>query len=462
MDPQIVRLRERVAQSYETMSRALTAAEEADPHAPGYDGEALTRAFTDARSAHAKACEALENREAVLEARANLPVNPLPDGPYEFGGSLSVGDTRDLEYREGGRHNYFADLAARKEGDSAAAERLTAHGRQVNDLRHPEVAKRLAKGGMESRAINTTDGTGGELVPPLWLTDRWVPLQRAGRPIANTLNMLPLPPETDNINLPAVATGATVAIQTDGGSVSSTDITTGAVTAAVQTIAGQQDTSIQLRDLSAPGVDVVIFDDLARAYAALLDQKVISGSATNAKGLDAVSGINGVTYTQATPTTATLYPKLADGYNQVCTGRFLPPSVIGLHPRRWASILASLDTANRPLVVPRDSAAFNPVGTFEDVAAEAIVGTMFGVPIVIDSQIPTTLGAGTNQDEIILYRAEDVYLWESAPRLRVFEDVLSGTLEVRFQIYGYYAIAAGRYVSAISLITGTGLVAPTF
>jgi hypothetical protein len=33
---------------------------------------------------------------------------------------------------------------------------------------------------------------------------------------------------------------------------------------------------------------------------------------------------------------------------------------------------------------------------------------------------------------------------------------------VRISAWGYFAFAGGRYPGAISLITGTGLVAPTF
>jgi hypothetical protein len=54
-------------------------------------------------------------------------------------------------------------------------------------------------------------------------------------------------------------------------------------------------------------------------------------------------------------------------------------------------------------------------------------------------------------------------LWEEGqPRTRVFEDIGSGTLTVRLSCYGFFAFMANRYPGAISLITGTGLVTPTF
>ena len=43
-----------------------------------------------------------------------------------------------------------------------------------------------------------------------------------------------------------------------------------------------------------PGVDEVIFDDLSRAYVTQLDVKVIEGRVTNAKGINELSGTNGL------------------------------------------------------------------------------------------------------------------------------------------------------------------------
>jgi hypothetical protein len=132
-----------------------------------------------------------------------------------------------------------------------------------------------------------------------------------------------------------------------------------------------------------------------------------------------------------------------------------------MHPRRWAWFLASVDSQNRPLVVPN---AYNPVnatGILSDVAAENIVGSIQGIPVLVDASVPTTLSS--TQDAIIVTRAEDLFLFEdNAPRVRVFEEVLSGTLQVRAQVYGYFGFTASRYAKASAKITGTGLAAPTF
>jgi hypothetical protein len=63
---------------------------------------------------------------------------------------------------------------------------------------------------------------------------------------------------------------------------------------------------------------------------------------------------------------------------------------------------------------------------------------------------------------VIVMRAADSYLWESAIRTRVLPDVGSGTLTVRLQVYGYLAFTAERQPKSICVIGGTGLAAPTF
>ena len=78
--------------------------------------------------------------------------------------------------------------------------------------------------------------------------------------------------------------------------------------------------------------------------------------------------------------------------------------------------------------------------------------------------ISTSLGAGTNEDAIIVAKADDILLWEDsiAPTELRFEEVGGDTLQVKLVVYGYSAFTAGRYPTAICKVTGTGLVTPTF
>jgi len=54
----------------------------------------------------------------------------------------------------------------------------------------------------------------------------------------------------------------------------------------------------------------------------------------------------------------------------------------------------------------------------------------------------------------------DSYLFESGVKTRVLNDVLSSSLTVRFQVYGYAALIH-RFAKSVSAISGTGAVTPS-
>jgi len=356
-------------------------------------------------------------------------------------------------YERGNGNSYFRDLARAQlnlDGDGSARDRLVRHAQDVAT-------------GTEYRDLNRTDGNGGYFVPPAWLMSQWVDLARAGRATANLMDSQPLPPGTDSINIPKVATGTTTAIQTaDNAEVSETDLTDTSVMAPVRTVAGQQDLAIQLLDQSPVNFDEVVFRDLMADYATKVDLQVIAGtgSAGQVTGIRSTAGIETVAVTGTS--VAAVYAKIADAVQRVHTLRFMPPSVIVMHPRRWAWLLAAVDSTGRPLVTPNAGNPQNNIATLGAVAAEQVVGQMHGLPVVTDPNIPTNLGTGTNEDVIFVLRASDLLLWESGIRSRVLPEVGSGTLTTRLQVYGYIAFSGARYPKSIVEIGGAGLVAPTF
>jgi HK97 family phage major capsid protein len=355
-------------------------------------------------------------------------------------------------YVQGNGRSYLQDLARVQMNmdDGSAAERLRRHAQEVATDK-------------EYRDLNRTDGTGGQFVPPLWLMSQYIELARAGRAYANLVPSQGLPAGTDSINIPKILTGTATAVQNgDNTAVAETDLTDGSVNARVQTIAGQQDVAIQLLDQSPVSFDQVIFRDLVADYATKVDLQVISGTGANGQ----VLGVRNTSGIQTIALTGTLvkdvYPKIADAIQRVQTSRFMPPTHIVMHPRRWAAFLAALDSQNRPLVVPNAGSPMNAIATTDGVAMEQVVGHMHGLPVVTDPSLPTTLGVGTNEDVIHVLRASDLLLYESGIRTRVLPDVGSGNLTVRLQVYGYIAFTAARYAQSVVEIGGAGLAAPTF
>lgn len=376
--------------------------------------------------------EARDQRAAELRTR-------LGGGTQQSSPVLESVSEPDM-YRKGGPNSFFRDLARRAlRNDSEATTRLEQH----------------------QRAISTTDGAIGEVVPPTWIISDLIELVRAGRVAADQVRRESWPGGTDSISLPRVTTGTAVAQQaTQNTNLNNQDMATDSVKAVVKTVGGVQTVSQQLIDLSPLNIDEIVLGDLAADYAVKVDQFLLTNNATDAKGILSASGVNAITYTDASPSLPELYAKIADAVRQVHEGRMLPPDKIFMHPRRWAACLASLDTANRPLLTPY--APSNAPGTTNGPVSQGLVGQIQGLPVYVDPNIPTNLGAGTNEDRIIVLRSSDVILYESTPRAAAFTETKAEQLSVLFRIYGYLGVFTERLPKAISVISGTGLVTPTF
>lgn len=425
---------------------------------PDGEGEGQSAASGDGEEGSSESRSEPAPTRAVTVDETTLRSAQPRGAQRQLGGSRVTVGHEPLTY-ERDRHDvsFFRDLYFASKGDGVAGARLQRHRREA---------------AVEIRALSSTDGVGGDFVPPVWMMNEWTAVARAARPIANLVNHLPLPANTDSINIPKVLTGSATAAQADAGAVQSTDPTTGALSVPVKTLAGQVDTSRQLLDRSTPGIDTILFNDLVADYNTKVDLQVILGSGTgaNAKGILSDSNRVIVTFTSGSPTAAALYSKTADAIQQIGTNRFLPAQVIVMHPRRWGWLTAQADSSGRPLVVPSasygsDGTAVNPFGTTQvpGLVENGPVGMWQGLPVYLDASIPTNQGAGTNEDVIFVLRPSDLYLWEQGtPNTRVYEEVLSGNLQVRFQVFGYFAFTSERYSKASATIGGTGLVAPTF
>jgi HK97 family phage major capsid protein len=415
-------------------------------------------------------------RAAAAAAAVETPAGQARTGHSVTGYSgarfYAGADESGATYARGNGRSYVADMVRHRLGDTDATARLSTHAQEM-DRRMADRDFRAAAGrvwaqdpAQEFRVNpNRTDGQGGLFVPPAWLVSEYVSLARFGRVAADLCGPRPLPPGTDTINIPALATGTAVAIQTaDAAAVSSVDLTDTSVSAPVRTLAGQQDIAIQLLDQSPINFDEVVLGDLLGDYATKLDVQVLSGTGAAGQmgGILNVAGINAVTYTDATPTLPELVPPLGQAASKVATvGKAGPASGSLVHPATWNWALTQLDTTNRPLVDASTGGPFNPIGAGTPAGAmEGAVGTLLGLPVYLDGNLPTNLGVGTNETRIVTTKWDELYLWESQVRMRVMPEVLSNTLQVRLQVYAYVALIANRRPGAISVISGTGMIAP--
>lgn len=336
-------------------------------------------------------------------------------------------------------NSFLADaFAAQFNGDFEAKERLSRH---------------MTEERIERRDVTSANFAG--LVVPQFLTDLAAPYARAGRPVADAARKHPLPAQGLTISISKVTTGSSAAVQTEGAAVSETNMDDTKLDITVKTIAGQQTVSRQALERGT-GVDAIVMNDLISAYHTTLDAGVVAELLASAG--------QAVTYTDASPSVAELYPKLMDAIQKVQTTFFAGPNAIIMHPRRLAFIMAALDSTNRPLVVP---APRNQNGIASGNGA-ALYGNsgyeIAGLPIITDANVSTAQGAGTDQDTIYVGNLQELHLWEdaNAPMYLRFDQPKAAELDVLAVVYGYSAYTANRYPNAWAQINGTGLVTPTF
>ncbi len=239
--------------------------------------------------------------------------------------------------------------------------------------------------------------------------------------MANLCHTEVLPPGVSSVNLPRVLTGTTTAIQTtQNTALSQTDMTTAAVSSSIVTIGGKQVVSQQLLDQSGIPFDRVILGDLTADYARQLDTQVLTGSGTagQLRGYLTATSTNNQTWTQATPTAGLFYSQLAKLQGAINANRYASPDTVVMHPRRWAWLASFADSTGRPLVVP-SSGGFNSMANPGANAAQGFVGTVLGMEVYTDPNVPTNLGAGTNQDVVLVFLRDDLWL-SSRPYARKF------------------------------------------
>ena len=355
-----------------------------------------------------------------------------------------------LTYAQDASTSFFRDIYnSQMNHDPQAQARISRHSDEMK---------------VEYRDGSTTNYAG--LVVPQYLTELAAELARAGRPFANLCTALPLPNSGMTINISRVTTGATAAAQaTENSAVSEQDIDDTLMSLDIRTISGQQDISRQALDRGT-GIDALIMADLSGAIATSLDDGMINGAGTSGTllGLKNITGINAVTYTDASPTVAELYPKLLDAIQKINSNRYAGPDLIVMHPRRAAWMAAAVDGQSRPLVLPQANVPSNAMGT-GPVAGYGSTGLQVaGIPIVTDANIQTDAGSGNNEDNIFVVRRADMLLFESpgAPSMVRMDQTLGGNLTVKMVAWQYACFIGGRYPAAISMISGTGLVAPSF
>lgn len=332
-----------------------------------------------------------------------------------------------------------------------ALESPVLRGRYEGDPDHPERdtdlpnaryrLEQARKGTAFDQEWRDISGSGTSFLPtvgavPGYIAEAFATSARSLAPLTEYLISRPHPGSL-TITTPRIVSGAAVNVQTaENAAVQETDPTSALQQVPTATIAGQLDLSAQLYEFSNPDADTWVSAELGADYAAKLEVQVISGSGSSGQttGFRNVSGQTAVTHTNATPTAATNYAKIGDLIQQTAVASGIRPDTLVLAPRRREFIESKLGW----------------------------VPTWFGLTVIESPSMPLTLGAGTNQDPVIVFPRNEVFLYERPIRFAVYPQVGSSTLTVRLSALGYAALLANRKPTAIGVSTGTEWVAPTF
>lgn len=420
-------------------------------------------AFDEAQAEVERSKNHMDELERRYQARENTPTILRPE-PATSNNSGSDGinvryarpansERQEPVYRPDNHGtSFFRDMLAAKAGDAEARKRLDTNAAMAVD----DYKSRL---GIDYRDMQNLSTQGAEFIPTIYLNELWVAPSIASRPFADALPGYPLPATGTTLSLPQLSSGVSVAGRADAGAVSETDGVTASITHDVNEIAGQVDIGRISVFRSEPGLDMVIGQTLVRRYNAYLDTQCLSGSGTapQHRGIRAVASINTVTYTDATPTAAELVPKVYDAIQKIAVARAgeVFADTIVMHPRRSAWLASNL-SSTFPLF---QQGMLNQASGTQD---NGFADTFAGLRVILDSNVGTTYGTGTNEDEIYVVARQDMYLAEGPLFSRVFEDVGSGNGLIRYQVFAYSAFLSKRYPGSITVISGTGLAAPTF
>jgi HK97 family phage major capsid protein len=348
--------------------------------------------------------------------------------------------SEERTYRPGGEHDFVVDaFRSQFNNDYEARERVErARGEAMAEYR-------------------STTGVFGGLVVPQYLTAQHAEVLRAGRPFLNAVSTLALPADGMTITIPRGTTGTSAAAQeTQNTAVSNTTYAVTDLTVPVRTYAGQQVVSRQALERGT-NVGEILLADLVSAYATKLDADALNGAGSAGTHFGVINTTSVQTAAWTGTTGASLVSSIHSAIGKVNASRLAAPDLIVMHPRRWAWLCAQSDTNGRPLVEITPYTGDNVVAAGAAAGVNA-VGSIAGVPVISDANVPVGLGASTDEDRIIVTRRADNILMEQAgsPLGFRFEEVLGSSLSVQMVVYGYSAFTSGRYPVASCGLQGPG------
>jgi HK97 family phage major capsid protein len=386
-------------------------------------------------------------------AAAARPYQRGPGVPYDQAARIGYEPTTYRPDTDPNGRGFLLDVARSAIGiDPAATGRLDRHMTE----------ERVNRPGMMTRAAgDATTASFAGLTVPQYLTQYYAPAIAALRPLADSANAHPLPPDGMAIDISRITTASSAALQANElDAVSATSMDDTLLTIPVQTIAGQQKVSRQAIERGT-GIEDVTTQDLLARVASALDNTIINQATT---GISASA--QAITYTSASPTAAEFWPYIFQAHSKLEAAllAMAPVNAVVCHPRRWNWLASQVDS-KWPFLGAAASGVDPQQGALQLTSAygPAVRGVLSnGDKVIVDANVPTNLGVGSNQDEVYVVALGEIHLWEAGQPIMIrAEQVAAPNLGILLVCYEYAAFTCQRYASNPSKIVGSGLVGPT-
>lgn len=385
---------------------------------------------------------------AVLESE----VKALKSGYTDLVARLEQRSARKFEYpttsdRNGDLDEPFAISVykARKHRDPAALARL----------------ERVA-GSWSIKALSEgATGAGGYLVPPQYIQDL-VMLRRASAPMRGFVTVHG-GINSNSVLVPTQTAIETVAWTAENAVKTSTDETFAQISVNIFTLAGIAKVSNQLVEDSAPAVDSIVRQSLARGLAIEEDRVIINGSGTGQP--TGIYNTSGITKTAASAQTAiSIYDDILAAIGRLQAAYFGMPDAILMSPRTWSKLQTAKDTTNRYLGIGTAIGAQqlampgipNPTG-----AVAGAQFNLFGIPLIVDANVPNNLTIGGNSDRSAVFVgafAESWLLERDGVRMDVSDQAGTSweTNQTWFRGEERVGFTAARLTASQQIITDVG------
>jgi HK97 family phage prohead protease/HK97 family phage major capsid protein len=316
---------------------------------------------------------------------------------------------------------------------TAPYTQITVRNPIVDKASYLEHSVRAKLGSEESRmfvaaAADVTDNAG--LVPTRQLTEVINGISNADRPAIDSISTGALPDAGMSFEIPKISVAPTVAVASEGGTPSETDMNSEFTSVSVSKYIGQQTFSLELLDRSSPAFFAELVRQMEFAYAKATDAAVVA--ALIAGGTD---GGN------RTVSAANITDFVADAAVSIYKGTLGFAENIIVSPEQWGALMGLVDGSNRPVF----QQTINPQNAGGTLTATAVRGNLLGLNLRVDRNLTTGSGVGDNTMIVVNPQA---YTWYESSRLSLQTNLIS-TGQVQVGYYGYGAIAtklgAGAY-----------------